>query len=130
MTNLLWMQPGAAVVQLLAYGWQSADHDYYPNAILFEQPALALGLTYMQWVNTNPQNAFFKLSDFDDKAHYVEHPDESTPLPLDKWRDNGADHFWQFQDTIVDTSTFLPVMDEAMRAVAGSMRASATQPSA
>lgn len=95
--NLLWMEPESVLVQLLPYGWQTSNASFYPNAQLIENVAESAGVRHMIWVNTDPQKAFFLHADFKDKADWVPHPDESTPLPLDKWLHNAAEPYWQYQ---------------------------------
>lgn len=118
--NLLWMEPESVLVQLLPYGWQTSNASFYPNAQLIENVAESAGVRHMIWVNTDPQKAFFLHADFKDKADWVPHPDESTPLPLDKWLHNAAEPYWQYQDTEVDIESFLIAMDDAVQTVGGS----------
>lgn len=97
LVNMLWMQSGAVIVQLLPYGWHAANMSVYPMAVMFEQTAHALGLEHLQWANTDPTRAFFKQTDFANRSQWVQHPDKTTPLPLDLWRDRKQDRWFMFQ---------------------------------
>lgn len=127
MTNMLWMTRGAVVVQLIPYGWQTEVEGEYPNAELFERLAEGAGLKHLMWVNHDPQHAYFTKSDFQNASDYVEHPDASTPLPGKAWRDGAPiGRYWQYQDTVVDLKTILPVVEEALQLAAESLPSAAS----
>lgn len=97
LTNAVWLQPGAAVLQLVPYGWQGERDDFYPRAVIFEQIALNSGCHYLQWVNQDPNDAYFLPTDFPNRSQYVRHPDASTPLPRGRWLTDTVDKWWNYQ---------------------------------
>ncbi|KAK9815011.1 hypothetical protein WJX73_004803 [Symbiochloris irregularis] len=120
MSNSIWLQPGAVVIQLIPYGWHSTDHNFFKLGVIFEEIAKTAGAHYLQWVNRDPKAAFFLPGDFHEgDPKHVLHPDQTTPLPRDKWLNGTHERWWMFQDTMVDVPSLMNVVDEAVRLVKG-----------
>lgn len=58
LTNILWMRPGRAVVQMVPYGWEKEDGSV-SNTLLYEQLARNVNCTHFLWQNYRPENGFF-----------------------------------------------------------------------
>ncbi|KAK9794597.1 hypothetical protein WJX73_003171 [Symbiochloris irregularis] len=132
MTNLLWMRPGGAVLQLMPYAWRSTITPPAPPpaATLFEQLSYNANASYFLWENFKAEHAYFNREQYASTASrasheerkamhaYKEHPDEEWAKELKQFRPDGQlyDH-WKAQDTYVDLRTFMPLVHEAMAAV-------------
>ena len=120
MTNMMWVKPGAAVVQLFPYGWRLDSGelirgDYYANM------ARASNATHLDWVNPFPHNAYFRRMDFpcdeevrspcDDRTPYLYEPQPTPSMPRPV--DYKPPQNWIYQDTKVDVQDFEPILKNA-----------------
>ncbi len=124
LTNIMWGKPGAAVIQLLPYGWER------PNGIIlrghgFGNMAEAASMHYLTWMNKLPENAVLREMDFppQDTAvpwAYQEHPSPDWPTPSAE----PVAAMWVYQHTRVDIPDFQPILEQAFHLAGIPKRAS------
>ena len=113
MTNLLYIKPGAAVVQMHPYGWQLPSGEmirgfYYGNMVKANKAH------YLEWVNPFPEKAFMREMDFPPQNPNTPYQYSLHPLP--EWgtpQTYEPPLNWIYQHTIVDLSNIGPVFEQA-----------------
>ncbi len=130
MTNMLWMKPGSAVVQLFPYGWRLEESGELIRGTYYANMATASNATHFDWVNPFPQNAYFRRMDFpcdeevrspcDDTTPYLYSPQPTPTMPRPV--DYKPPRNWIYQDTEVDLKSFEPVLRKACEVAGISLR--------
>ena len=129
LTNIMWGKPGAAIIQLLPYGWRKPDGNIL-RGHGFGNMAEAAGMHYLTWMNKIPEFAVlremdFPPSDMDVPWPYQEHPSQDWPTPFQE----PVAAMWVYQHTWVDMSDFQPVLEQAFQLAGIPKHAHIPQPS-
>ncbi|KAK9804102.1 hypothetical protein WJX73_007577 [Symbiochloris irregularis] len=130
LTNILWMRPGGAVVQLIPYGWHRRHEDFPYLAVLFEQLSHNANVSHFLWENNRTEHSFLGKrhhegevrrygKEEEDMHDWQEHPEQGWVAANRQYRPNTNEMYahWMYQDTHVDVTTFMPVLDQAVAAV-------------
>ena len=73
MTNILWMQPGGAVIQLMPYGWHDKNvkpPNPPPASLLFQQLTANANASYFLWNNVRPEHAFLGKAQYEGQVRF------------------------------------------------------------
>ncbi|KAK9817099.1 hypothetical protein WJX72_009545 [[Myrmecia] bisecta] len=127
MTNMLYIKPGASVVQLHPYGWQLPNGEmirgfYYKNMVK------ANNAHYLEWVNPFPEKAFMREMDFPPQNPNTPYQYALHPLP--EWgtpQTYEPPLNWIYQHTVVDLPNITPIFEKAFQLANILPKASAVQ---
>ena len=113
LTNVMWGKAGAALLQLLPYGWLKPNGQPL-RGHGFGNMAEGAGLHYLTWMNQRPQNAVLREMDMAPQASdvpwpYQEHPSPDWPTPSEE----PVASMWVYQHTMVDIPSFQPILEQA-----------------
>lgn len=113
-TNGLFLKEGAGALQLYPYGWQLPDGSTL-RGFNYREIVLARRAVYKEWINTRPDYAFLRRSDFFQRydLKYQLHPHPEWPLP----HNGSPGNIWVYQNTFVDMESLAPILDELMAAM-------------
>ncbi|KAK9806479.1 hypothetical protein WJX73_001550 [Symbiochloris irregularis] len=116
MTNIMFLQPGMSVVQLIPYGWRHRDGSLI-GASIFEQIATNSNCSHFVWENKHANMSWLAKG-----PTLRERPDEALTQAFGHLgKDFGP---YQFQDTQVELESFLAVTDEAVQAASQALHLS------
>ena len=112
LTNLLFLPPGAAVVEIMPWHWERRA---------YERMAHILGFTYAKWDNTDraatvfPEETTWKhfpaVSEED--RNFIRNAD-SKPMEMRGMAGLAAEKYWINQDTRVNVAEFVAVVRKAL----------------
>ncbi|KAK9798562.1 hypothetical protein WJX73_006562 [Symbiochloris irregularis] len=144
MANVLWMRPQGAVVQLVPYGWRRPSSPPPPNppeaSVGIETLSRNANATYFFWENFRPEHAHLSRAHYDSEVKratseqrrrihdWQQHPAGGWAEQEKQFRsqfNTGGEMYdhWKAQDTYVDLDSFMPVVDQAVKAVRSNNKA-------
>lgn len=113
LTNAMWGKAGAALIQLMPYGWLKPNGQPL-RGHGFGNMAEAAHMHYLTWMNQRLENTLLREMDMAPQAPdvpwpYQEHISPDWPTPSEE----PVARMWVYQHTRVDIPSFQPVLEQA-----------------